>query len=495
MRKLALFTTLVHLSCSSGSKGDSGRDDDAPDSDSGAAGDSVPETGDSVADTGDSASEAGLVRELATADAIVRSDVCGQTFGGAIFTNIDLNGDGLEDVLVTGSSPYCEDSSAWYGFYSSSTPDSVWDWVPGETTARSSADVIIGSVPTDGTQGRPAGDVDGDGFDDLLSASCGSEQMPCLLFGPFAWELDPDSARMVRFEGPQVDIDQGNLLFGDMAAGDLDGDGAVDVVVSDAGYSHSAYVIYGPVDRDMDMDLDSYRISGVGEEEFGWDAAIPGDLDGDGVGELAVSAIYEGWSYGAIYLYRAPVLADISYSDADATVNGDPSGQGLGDIWPLGDLNGDGYDDLVLGGDTESHAGAVFVIYGPGPADGDSTVASADARLLGEAEGDEADSVARAGDINDDGFADVFVGATQPDVDLGKAGVSYLVLGPLAGSMSLADSAVRFPGTSAGEQAGIVAGNVDLNSDGELDLVVGAPGWPTPALSNGSIYGLFGPLM
>jgi hypothetical protein len=293
-----------------------------------------------------------------------------------------------------------------------------------------------------------------------------------------------------------------------MAAGDLDGDGATDIVVADAYWGTvggAAWVAYGPVNQDIDLDQESYRILGANDDdEFGLDIAFPGDLDGDGASDLAVSAVNHDCPYeneGAVYLFRDPVRTDLSARDADATLCGETTGQYLGSVWPVGDLDGDGYDDLVVSApnaaDGELATGAVYVLLGPSPAAGESTVASAHAKIVGQAPGDLAGaSVALAGDINEDGIVDVFIGATQqPGYDEGKAGVSYLVLGPISGTTSLADAAETFRGTSPGELAGIVGGNIDLNGDGVLDLVVGAPWWPSYDLANGALYGLFGPLL
>ena len=105
-------------------------------------------------------------------------------------------------------------------------------------------------------------------------------------------------------------------------------------------------------------------------------------------------------------------------------------------------------------------------------------LSEADVKLLGEAEGDGAGrSVASAGDVNNDGYDDILIGASGDDTNASNAGATYLIYGSAEGieSMSLADADVKMTGVALGDLSGYsVSGAGDVNNDGYDDIIIGA---------------------
>jgi hypothetical protein len=143
-----------------------------------------------------------------------------------------------------------------------------------------------------------------------------------------------------------------------------------------------------------------------------------------------------------------------------------------------GDLNGDGYDDVVLGAylmddGSAEEAGALFVHLGSsGGISGEPDLA-----LRGEHEGDWfGDGIAVVGDVDRDGFDDVVVGARHVEErDLERIGAAYVYLGSASGLVS--DPSLRLTGVAAGDIfGGAVAGAGDVNGDGYQDTLIGASG-------------------
>ena len=93
----------------------------------------------------------------------------------------------------------------------------------------------------------------------------------------------------------------------------------------------------------------------------------------------------------------------------------------------VGDVDGDGHDDILVGSEFDAETGASHVVLGP--VTGTFDVSRADAKLVGEARGDHARRVASAGDVDADGRPDILVGAGWNDEGGSDAGAAYLVYG------------------------------------------------------------------
>ncbi|MDX8402706.1 MAG: FG-GAP-like repeat-containing protein, partial [Mariprofundaceae bacterium] len=240
------------------------------------------------------------------------------------------------------------------------------------------------------------------------------------------------------------------------------GDGYADVAVGapgvDSPYTNAGVVnLFSGVDGSLIRSLAGLQAS----DYLGGAVAFPGDLNGDGYGEIAIgryspvegARIYSGLDGSVLYTF-SPLAGVEGLAHSMAAV---------------GDVNGDGYGDLLLGASSYSgtvtnggrahlYSGAngalLYTVSRPNPASYDAF----------------GDAVAAAGDVNGDGYADVIIGAPGDDTLASNAGAAWIYSG-VDGTELMA-----FHSSSANAGFGrAVAGGVDLNADGYADIVVGAP--------------------
>ena len=173
-------------------------------------------------------------------------------------------------------------------------------------------------------------------------------------------------------------------------------------------------------------------------DQAGTSVAMAGDVDGDGHGDLLVGAPGEatgGRNSGAAYLYLGPGVGQLSLSNAVARFDGDGEAHGAGQaVASAGDVDSDGHHDLLVGAPgADDGRGSAYLVYGP--VSGVSSLAEADLELTGEAGDARAGfAVAAAGDVDDDGFGDLLVGAYGAENAEGRSpGAAYLVLGRSSG--------------------------------------------------------------
>ncbi len=203
---------------------------------------------------------------------------------------------------------------------------------------------------------------------------------------------------------------------------------------------------------------------------FGASLALS-DLDGDGAADLVVGATH------GLRVYAGPIAAGVSTADGARLRLWGPE---TGDAVAAGDLDGDGLPEIVTNAPWDATAGgssgALYVT--PGGLEGDWPIAiAADAVLYGEPQSDVSLYDLDVGDLDDDGYADIVTGSyTMPVDDLRQAGTAYVVRGPVT-TGDLADAPVKLRGSGAYERVGretTLPG--DLDGDGRDDLAVGVHG-------------------
>jgi hypothetical protein len=243
------------------------------------------------------------------------------------------------------------------------------------------------------------------------------------------------------------------------------------------------------------------RLTGGGDDLFGYAVAPAGDVNGDGVADLLVGAPGVGQSSGEFsgssYLFRGPVNGSRRAADADATFTPEGVNDNLGVSVGSGDLNNDGFDDVILGArsndDPATQAGRVYVFFGP--VTGTHPVADADVRIAGEAF-DEAGTAVAAGDLNGDGADDLVVGAHNGSgPGMPEAGQASVFFGPLKrGGRSVTDADVSLTGVIFSEQFSASLAVADVTGDGRADLIVGATHDPVESEGPGHAYVFFDPI-
>ena len=442
-------------------------------------------------------------RPLGTADLRIDGLDDGMRLGAALAGVGDWTGDGVADLAV--GAPDHDRAAGWVGIFAG----------PFEAGALTSADAVAtlaGVQDGDGLGYAMVGlpDLDGDGRSELAVGAWGDDgggnaagAVSIYAGGP-SGSLDPADV-LARYEGVRPGETLGIAV---RSVGDIDADGVVDLVLGAPGDdtfgvgSGAAVLVSTATDGSTTRSDDAFaRIYGAAEGTFMGQAVDgPGDLGGDGLPDLLVAAPGDdtgGTDAGAFYILSGPVTGDVSTADAIAAWYGEAAGdQAGGSIGAPGDVDGDGYADLVVGAPDQdlggSGAGLIYILYGP--TSGVSTLAEADARVVGRQPGDHAgNAVDATADIDGDGRRDVLVGAYIDDSAAINAGAAYLVLGPWSGTTYLTEAEGGFIGEAEADLAGWaveLAGDLTGSDGGGRlpDIVIGAPGQDARAEDGGTVY-------
>ena len=256
--------------------------------------------------------------------------------------------------------------------------------------------------------------------------------------------------------------------------GDLDGDGVDDLVIAfPYGDDHGKiYLVDGLPEGDVDITTVSRTLDGVDEDsKFGWAVELVSDVDGDGRAELAAGAPALDGDAGAVYLFAG--RDGDTPADAVTTLLGEPGDEAGTSITDAGSLLGDGVRAVAVGGTGIADFGGAYVIaYGSG---GTVNLADAAARVVADVAGAQTgENLSDAGDVDGDGIDDLLIGGADGDV-----GAAYLLYGPLAGDVLLADADARFLGEEADGTGQGLVGPGDIDGDGLDDVAVGSPAYGT----------------
>lgn len=461
----------------------------------------------------------------------------GQDASGEIASIGDVNGDGIDDIIIGAPGRDTNGENAGGAYVIFGTAD-------GFSTGLSTADIdgtngflIEGEVAGDhaGISVSSAGDVNGDGIDDILIGALRTEFFQntqgkaYVVFGTdqgFASSLNLstlDGSNGFEMDGELPGNYAGSWLGQRVSnAGDINGDGFDDVILAarfTADNAGAAYVVFGSDQGFSDsIDLsaldgsDGFRFRGVFfEEVLGTSISSAGDMNGDGfddivIGAPAGAAGYAGFAY-VLFGTDEGFSSVLSRSDLNGDngfiVTGVASNSGTGlNVSLLGDINGDEFDDIVVEavGRDES-----YIIYGSENGFlANLNVADLDGlngfTISGTAQNSRK-NVTSAGDINGDGIDDFVISVYNEAANgAAQAGKAYVVFGTDAGfatgfDVSALDATFDgsngfvINGAAGQDRLGInITAAGDLNNDGIDDLVVGASG----AGTSGESYIIYG---
>lgn len=346
---------------------------------------------------------------------------------------------------------------------------------------------FIGDAARDqfGIEVAGAGDVNGDGYADVVIGAFQSgdldEGAAYVFFG------GPDGFGDVADWVYRHDGFRENFGRSVRSAGDVNADGFDDIMVGAPTFTNdpldetlgSAYVFFGGPDgpsETIDWSVTSRQFG----DRFGRAVGGVGDVDGDGYDDILATGYFHDINFeneGGLIAYLGSDAGPSSFHDWTAL--GGIAGAGLGwSAGAAGDVNGDGFADVVGGAPKfdagDGIEGQVVVYYGS--ADG-LPEAPSWSFLLGDSGSDLGRSVSTAGDVNGDGFDDVIVGARNADDPEGvaKTGAAMVFLGSAEG---LSDEPIwtDYGDHSVAVYGNYVAGIGDINGDGFDDIAVGAPG-------------------
>jgi hypothetical protein len=431
-------------------------------------------------------SAAGLGTTAVTHD---EGDQAGARFGTSVGTAGDVNGDGYADVMI-GAPDYAngetDEGRVWVWHGSSSGMSATYNWRAegNQTGARF------------GAAAATAGDVNGDGYSDVIIGAWGYHNPSTDEGAAFVYHGSPatlsdaaDWTKRSNQEGAYFGWSVGT-------AGDVNGDGYADIIVGapmwDDGQTDEggAWVYHGSQSGVISAPA-WYKQSDQASAWFGWSVGTAGDVNGDGYADIIVGAPL--WNQGQTDEGGAWVYYGSSAGVSSTPAwykQSDHSGTQFGySVGTAGDVNGDGYSDIMVGtpfwDDGQTDEGGAWVYHGS-----ESGVISAPAwyKQSDQANAQLGYSVGTAGDVNGDGYSDVIVGAPYWEDDALNEGRAWVYQGSAQGVQGT-DSWHAESNLASANLGWAVATAGDVNGDGYSDVIVGAPHWGDGGLtSEGKVW-------
>jgi hypothetical protein len=432
---------------------------------------------------------------------VMRGAAPGDFAGRAVSDAGDVNGDGLGDVIVGASNADAggSDSGAGYVVFGKTSGSAV------ELSAIGSGSpglLLRGAEGAfTGVSVSSAGDVNGDGLADLI---VGPGPIVHVVFGRANAGVVELSDVFAGTGGFAIGFGfVGSLGSSVSGAGDVNGDGLDDLIVgAPGGVGQSAtYVVFGKtsgtpvVISDILGGSNGFTIQhATTGDNSGVSVSGAGDVNGDGLADVIVGA--PGISPGAAYVVFGKasgslvLLTNVGAGTGGFAIQGAAPDDIAGvSVSGAGDVNGDGLADLIVGSPLAdpngASSGASHVVFGKATTEAvelsDVAMGLGGFVVQGRETNDRLGQVSSAGDVNGDGYADLLVGAYQASPNGAQSGASYVVFG---GDFSAAVSAQGGPeadtlfATAGGQTDALVGDALDdtLTGDGGPDVLLGGLG-------------------
>jgi len=332
-----------------------------------------------------------------------------------------------------------------------------------------------------GTSVSSAGDVNGDGYSDVIVGAYEydngqTDEGAAFIYHGSASGISTTASAFL--ESNQVSADFGISVS---SAGDVNGDGYSDVIVGarlyDNGQSNEgrAYIYHGSASG-ISTTASTILEENQADASFGISVSSAGDVNGDGYSDVIVGAgFYDNGqtNEGLAFIYHGSASGVSTTASTTLEENQDSAVFGYS-VSSAGDVNGDGYSDVIVGAyfydNGQTDEGRAFVYHGS--ASGISTTASTFLES-NQVSANFGISVSSAGDVNGDGYSDVIIGARYYDNGQNNEGRAFVYHGSASGISTTASTILEE--NQADALFGIsVSSAGDVNGDGYSDVIVGA---------------------
>jgi len=387
------------------------------------------------------------------AEVTVNGEGTDNLFGCSVSRAGDVNNDGYADVII-GASNCSDHTGGAYIYYGGDNMDNIVDVTLSGEELSNFGYSVSGAV-----------DVNNDGYSDVIvgapNAYAGGRAY--IYHGGSNMDNTADVTLFLEESG-------GFLGYTVSGAGDVNNDGYADVIVGAYRNAGRAYIYHGGSNMDNTADV---TLSGEEWSNFGYSVSGAGDVNNDGYADVIVGAYYYSNPLGRAYIYFGGNQMD---NTADVTLSGAERDRYFGySVSGVGDVNNDGYADVIIRAYHNASAGRAYIYYG-----GSNMNNTADVILTGEGTSNQFGySVSGADDVNNDGYDDVIIGAIDYNSSTGRAYIYY-------GGYNMDNTAdLTLTGEGTSNQFGYsVSGAGDVNNDGYAEVIIGASGYP----KNGKAY-------